>query len=143
MEEITLTVEENASGETKKKIVQGLQNYNVGQTGDNRVDEVSVVLRDGKGEVVGGLLAEVAWGWMHIFILWVAESKRRMGWGGKLLEEAEGEAKRRGCARVHLDTFSFQSCQFYRKRGYEEFGRLEAYPKGETRHFLRKSLKPD
>jgi hypothetical protein len=41
---------------------------------------------------------------------------------------------------VWLDSFSFQAPGFYRRLGYAEFGVVEDYPPGHTRHFLKKRL---
>ena len=38
------------------------------------------------------------------------------------------------------DTLAFQAKPFYEKLGYREFGRLEQYPAGGTKHFLWKPL---
>jgi hypothetical protein len=35
---------------------------------------------------------------------------------------------------------SFQAPDFYRKLGYEEFGRLDDFPPGHSRLFFRKNL---
>ncbi len=68
------------------------------------------------------------------------EQLRGRGYGQVLLAAAEQEAKQRGCKHVFLDTFSFQSPQFYQKRGYRVFSKLLNFPPGYSRYFLQKQL---
>jgi ribosomal protein S18 acetylase RimI-like enzyme len=74
-------------------------------------------------------------------MLWVDEKHRNKGLGTQLLLKAEVLAGKRGCKYVHLDTFSFQAPEFYRKLGYKRFGALKPFPKGSTRYFLYKKIK--
>ena len=57
-----------------------------------------------------------------------------------MLVAAEAEAVRMGYTEAYLDTFSFQSPNLYLRAGYEVFGRLEGFPAGSTRLFMRKTL---
>jgi hypothetical protein len=52
----------------------------------------------------------------------------------------EEEAKKKGCKLVHLDTYSFQAPEFYKKQGYDIFGILDGYPEGIKRYYLKKDL---
>ena len=140
MDELTITVESQPKEEERRKVIDGLIRYNESQTGDVSYDRLTLLLRDSSGEVVGGLLGEMYWGWLHIDILWVHESLREHGYGGKLMAAAEREATARGCGSAFLDTFSFQALPFYERLGYEVFGELADYPPGHRRYFLRKSL---
>jgi len=56
------------------------------------------------------------------------------------MQRIEDEARGRGAAAVHVDTYDFQALPFYLGLGYEEFGRLQDYPSGHSRHFLWKRL---
>ncbi|HYH84622.1 MAG TPA: GNAT family N-acetyltransferase [Pyrinomonadaceae bacterium] len=140
MNELTITVESQPSEEERRKVIDGLVGYNGSQTGDASYTSFTVLLRDPGGEVVGGLLAEVYWGWLHVDALWVKDSLRGRGSGGKLMATAEREAVTRGCRSAFLDTFSFQALPFYERLGYEVFGELVDFPPGHRRYFLRKSL---
>jgi GNAT superfamily N-acetyltransferase len=60
--------------------------------------------------------------------------------GTKLIRAIEEEARRFGATRSYVDTMSFQAPGFYRTCGYREFGSLEGYPDGVTRHWFTKSL---
>jgi GNAT superfamily N-acetyltransferase len=135
------SVEDAQSCEAEARVVvQGLRAYNIAQTQDARYTLLRLFLRDATGKVVGGLLGEISWGWLHISTLWLAEDLRRGGYGTQLMAAAEAEAVGRGCHSAFLDTFSFQARPFYERLGYEVFGHLDAYPPGHSRYFLRKRL---
>jgi len=93
-----------------------------------------------EGQIVGGLIGEIHWGWLRIEILAVAEPWRGGGWGRRLVEEAERLAAEAGCHGSWVDTFSFQSPGFYQKLGYTIFGELPDYPTGQVRYFLSKAM---
>ncbi len=101
---------------------------------------IPIFMRDGKNQVVGGVIGYVYAGWLHIDFLWVEESFRNKGNGTKLLKMIENEAVKCGCKYVDLDTFSFQARPFYEKHGYTLFATLDNYPEGHRKHFLKKGL---
>ncbi len=78
--------------------------------------------------------------WLYIDVFWLDESVRRQGWGEKILQTAEEEARGRGCHRVYLDTLDFQALPFYQKYGYSVFGVLDDFPLGHKRYYLQKAL---
>jgi ribosomal protein S18 acetylase RimI-like enzyme len=102
-----------------------------------------LALRNSAGQIVGGLIGDMMWGWLHIEILAVAELYRRQGWGHRLLAGAESLSRAAGCHHAWLDTFSFQARPFYEKLGYQVFGELPDYPAGQKRFFLTKTLSLD
>lgn len=101
---------------------------------------ITLVLRDSSGAILGGVIGETLWGWLHVRILAVSESLRGRGLGRELMVAAERIAVERGCGNAWVDTFSFQARPFYERLGYRVFGELPAYPGDETRYFLRKAL---
>jgi len=80
------------------------------------------------------------WNWLFINLMWLPEDLRGQGYGQKLLALAEEEGHHRGARFSYLDTFSFQAPEFYKIFGYQEFGELEDFPPGHTRHFMKKDL---
>jgi GNAT superfamily N-acetyltransferase len=90
--------------------------------------------------LVGGAVGTINWYWLHISLLWVAESRRHAGLGSQLMAAIEQAGIERGCTRAHLDTFSYQARPFYEQQGYRVFGVLEDYPTGHQRFFLEKVL---
>ena len=109
-------------------------------TGDSYYSPLAIFLRDERDAILGGAYGHVRGGWLDLSVLWVAEPLRGRGYGKKLLEAAEDEARSQGCGAVFLSTFSFQARPFYEKNGYEAVADLPDYPAGHTYHILKKAL---
>ena len=77
---------------------------------------------------------------MVLHLLFVKEELRGLGYGHRLLKNAEEEARKRGAKNVYLDTFSFQAPDFYKRHGYQVFGELNDFPAGQQRFFFTKEL---
>ena len=123
-----------------KYIREALNQFNKGIVGDDGHTPLNIVEYDNDGNVIGGILGGMYWGWMYIDILWVDEEHRKQGIGTRLLHEAESEAVCRGCHHVHLDTMSWQAPEFYKKHGYEVIGILPDIPRGNQKYLLMKAL---
>ncbi|GHG16499.1 MULTISPECIES: GNAT family N-acetyltransferase [Streptomyces] len=129
-----------------KLLDRGLDAYNFAATGTTAADqgELSVrALDPATGETVGGLTAWTWGGLLGIDMLWVHEEHRGDGWGSRLLRAAEAEARRRGCDRAVVSSFTFQAPDFYRRHGYVETGRTLGIPGGAQDVHFHKSLAPD
>jgi GNAT superfamily N-acetyltransferase len=140
MAPVRLTSEPQASPEDVQSIRDRLDQFNVDVTGENNYSPVRIFLRDEDNKLVGGLLAEIWAGWMHVEFLWIDEPFRQNGFATQLLQAAETEARQKGCTDVFLETFSFQARPFYERFGYIGFGELPDYPPGQAFYFLRKTL---
>jgi GNAT superfamily N-acetyltransferase len=103
-------------------------------------ERFALLLRDDAGGLAAGVIGVVAWEWLFIEAVWVADALRGQGVGRMLMDRAEAQGLARGCGAVWLDTF--QARDFYHALGYETFGALEDYPAGQTRYFMRKALVP-
>jgi len=118
----------------------GLNNFNECVTGPVFNEKISSFVKNDSGVVVGGILAEINWGWMHIQGLWVDESIRNNGWGSKLIDNLERYALSKGIHNIRLETTTFQALEFYLKLEYSVFGELLDMPPGHTSYFLKKNL---
>jgi GNAT superfamily N-acetyltransferase len=103
---------------------------------------LNVLMLDARGAIAGGLAASTYWGWLEVDKLWIDAPLRGQGYGCRLLQAAETEARQRGCTRVFLRTFSFQAREFYEKQGYRVVGQLDDYPPGDAFYWLRKDFVP-
>ncbi len=135
-----LELDEQAASDDIQTILRGLEQFNLQFAPPIGYRPLNLFLRDDTDQILGGLLGETAWEWLHINIVWIDESARGQGYGTQLITEAEEEARRRGCHSVHLDTMSFQALPFYERLGYSLWGTLDDHPTGHQRHFLRKKL---
>jgi GNAT superfamily N-acetyltransferase len=130
---------ERTVGKTKKAVLDGLMRYNTEKMGKQKYKRLAVSLREGS-EIVGGIVGEVWTTVLFIQLFWLEQRLRRKSFGAKLIKAIEDEARRFGATVAYVDTMSFQAPGFYRKRGYKEFGSIEGYPGGVTRHWLTKTL---
>jgi GNAT superfamily N-acetyltransferase len=98
-------------------------------------------IQDEHDTIIAGINAVLyCWKILYIDVLFVDENHRGKQLGTALLTKVETEAKTRGAQLAHLDTFDWQSKDFYLKSGYEVFGVLENCPEGHTRYYLKKNL---
>lgn len=103
-------------------------------------ETINMILKDQGGQIFGGILGRMYRFALYINVLWINEKLRGQGYGSRLLEEIESNARAKGCKLIHLDTWNFQAPDFYKKHGYEVFGTLEGFPEETKRFFLRKVI---
>jgi len=121
-------------------IVKGLTEFNRQRTDGALPEYLLATVRDEAGALVGGLLGATYLGWLQVHSLWLPDAVRGRNYGTELMAIAEEEARRRGCTRAFLETFSFQALPFYEKCGYAVFSRLADFPPGGARYALTKHL---
>lgn len=135
----TLTTGEHDT-ELNERLDKELTAFNTAVTGAGDYGSLSIRVTDGAGELVGGLTAWTWGGLCGISMLWVHEDRRKEGWGSKILLAAEEEARKRGCDRVAVSSFTFQAPGFYQRHGYVETGRTLGIPGGNEDVHMFKSL---
>jgi GNAT superfamily N-acetyltransferase len=130
---------ERTIGNTKRAVHGGLGGYNRQKLGKQKHRSLAVSLRD-EGAIVGGIVGEV---WMTVLFIqsfWIDARFRGEGHGAALIASIEQQARQFGAVRSYVDTMSVQAPGFYRGCGYEEFGAIDGYPGGVTRHWFTKAL---
>lgn len=136
-----ITYEPTPSEADMQAIGKALNAYNEAKAGPLNHERMFFTVRNADGALVGGLIGSTYWGWLFVSVLFVDEACRGSGVGGDLLAQAEALAIERGATHAYLDTFSFQAEPFYASRGYEVFGRLDDFPQGHGRAWMRKTLR--
>lgn len=79
--------------------------------------------------LIGYGIGQTADGLFHLASLAIAPAWRRQGWGGRLLQELLGRARRRGCqgCRLEVRTGNRAALSLYRRWGFREEGRLAKF----------------
>ncbi len=129
------------SSEERQFLEDRLYEFNSRQTGKEDGELFGVFIRDEGREILAGLSG---WTWAEaceIREVWVQPEWRRQGYGRRLLEAAEREARSRGCKVILLSSYSFQAPAFYQKLGYELAWQLDDFPPGHRYCFLVKRLR--
>jgi GNAT superfamily N-acetyltransferase len=135
-----ISVEDDPSPADLRAIQDGLTRHALPVTLVPGFQRVAILARDEQATLIGGAVGAINWNWLHVALLWVAESHRHSGLGTRLMDSLEDVAVRRGCTRAHLDTFSYQARPFYERRRYRVFATLDDYPPGQQRFFMEKPL---
>ena len=136
---MVISIEAAPAEAVRAAVLNGLRTFNRLHAPAPGFEPLVLAARD-NDQLVGGMVGETGWEWLHVELLWVAETFRRRGIGLQLLRTAEREAWRRGARHAFLDTFEFQAREFYERQGYVVFGIQENYPPGHTRFFMRRDL---
>lgn len=122
-------------------VEQGLNAFNDEITGISDRKPLSVLVKDANtGEVIGGMIGRTSLGLLFIDLVYLPPALRGQRLGETLLRQFEEEGRKRGCISGFLYTISFQAPEFYKKNGWQEFGRINCLPEGTSRIFLRKQL---
>ena len=104
----------------------------------------TLVAHDEFGQMIGGLTAVTAYGWLLIKTLWVQAERRGRGLGAALMAEAERRGRALACHGAWLDTSNPAALPFYQRLGYQSFGELANgaahHPASHRRWFLRRDL---
>jgi len=116
-------------------------------TGHADERQLAIIVRDDAGEILAGVYAWTWGGTCELQHLWVDPARRGSGLGSRLLDEAEAEARRRGCHQVVLLTHAANAGAVgdgqgdrWTARGYELIGRVDDYPTGDAALWYRKIL---
>ncbi|MHA2388120.1 MAG: GNAT family N-acetyltransferase [Candidatus Hodarchaeales archaeon] len=134
------------SEEQMKIVEKGLEDHNKkfpsGEL-DIPTPDISLVLRDPHGNIIGGVITSMLTGIMHLEVLWIEENYRGRGLGKALVLQAEKIGRAKGYPASQTWTFSFQSPNFYQRIGYKVVGIFDGYTEGITEYVLLKNFRTD
>jgi len=99
-----------------------------------------IIIRNEDNDIIAGILTKIYLRCMFVELLWIDSNYRKKGIGTELLNRVEKYAKESGCIFIHLDTFSFQAIEFYKRYGYKVICTIDDYPDNIKRFYLKKYL---
>ena len=117
-----------------------LYEFNVQTTGIADGQLLSIFLRNPDGAVIGGTHGWTWAGRCYVRLLYIPASLRNQGYGTRLMQAVEQEARVRGCHEIVLHTQDFQAPEFYRKLGFKVTG-TEEFPRGHQSFEMVKALR--
>jgi GNAT superfamily N-acetyltransferase len=110
-------------------------------TQDPGLVELNLHIKDGQQRIVAGINSVLyCWQVLYIETLFVDEGLRHHRLGTLLLHEVESRAMAMGARLAHLDTFDFQTKDFFLNNDYHVYGVLEDCPEGHRRYHMKKHL---
>jgi len=132
--------EENIHGSDLQILADGISDYAKFKKDHAPMEAFAYFIRDEKNQIMGGCNGNIAYGWIYVDQLWVAESLRGKGYGTALMKRAEELGKQKGCVSAAVNTMSWEAPDFYKKLGYQiEFER-HGLAKNSVYYYLRKDF---
>ncbi len=104
---------------------------------------VTLVEETGGGRLEGAIMLLFEGPFCCVLSIATIPERRRKGLGTRMMQAAEGEARKRGCTRVRLEvsTQNYGAIEFYRGLGYKTDGVLYGYYSwGEDAYSMIRSL---
>ncbi len=109
---------------------------------EENIRHINYIVRDQKGEPIGGILAMTRYNTVCINTIWIRSDHRKKGLGKQLIELVEKKAKEYGCIISSLGTFEqFKTKEFYESLGYYVVSTSIDSPPGHIGYWFNKSIK--
>lgn len=140
MSKVALHVTDAPSDDDQAEMLEVLRTFTRESVPSLDNHDYTLLLKDEAGALVGGLIAQSRWGSFYIDILALSDELRGQGWGSRLMEKAEEEARRRNCHHMRLDTYAFQARPFYERHGFTVYGQIEGPEPYYPHYFMIKRL---
>ncbi|MGB0894370.1 MAG: GNAT family N-acetyltransferase [Parashewanella sp.] len=119
-------------------LIAGVRKHNHQRLGSEPAKPIAVIMRNKNNEIIAGVSGRTIYQHFLVDLLWVDESARGQGLGQQVMQQAEVEARKRGCIAAQVDTLSVQAPEFYQKLGFEIVGKVDGLTKDHDRYFLAK-----
>jgi GNAT superfamily N-acetyltransferase len=134
-----LEIQRSPSEADIAELRKSLIDHNVAHHGFTETFNAAIFIKN-DGVLEAGISSYAWGGTCEVELLWVAEHRRGDGLGTRLMAAVEEEARRVGCNKIVLDTFSYQAPRFYEKLGFQITSTIEDFPVGHTHYLLVKKL---
>jgi GNAT superfamily N-acetyltransferase len=125
VKDLAIVMDPYPSNEAVHAVRQGISTHASAAIGlpETGWTPINFFLRDGEGEILGGVLGNLWGDWMYVAFVWVDRSLRGHGHASKMLIAAEEHALARGCSNAFLDTWRGIKESWLRKSRPADAGR--------------------
>jgi GNAT superfamily N-acetyltransferase len=136
MSEIQIIVSDSVKNEYKELLHSGLSDYNKFIKGNDESQELTVLLKDVNGQIIGGVNGEILWDYFNINMLWLNEFHRKQGFGSLIINSLFKIIKEKGINNIQVTTNYENIKSFYLSIGFNIIGILNDRPKGFHTYYL-------
>ena len=138
-----MNIKEYSIEDNERFLSDLLDQYQKDNTGivKNKKKEYSFAVFEEEHQI-GGITGRIYGNTFHISLLAVNEGYRKNGIGKILLEKLENIANDEKIKHLTVSTQDYQALEFYKKYGFNVFGKLVNAPfDGTTKYYLEKVLR--
>ena len=89
-EPMRIDVEMPPNETDRQRLVDALLEHSGRRYGDPAARPLGLFLRDGEGNLCGGITGNLRWSWLYVEMLWVRSDLRGQGYGSRLLAGGRG-----------------------------------------------------
>jgi len=132
----------NDSNQELEFAVEQLKKFNRSFTGPFESEQFGLIAKSKNNALIGAIHGNTEWEWVFIKHLWVREDHRSEGLGSELMEAIISASKERGRYKYYLSTFDFQAPDFYKKFGFEVFGKLPGVSGSYDSYYMKREDAP-
>lgn len=130
-----------ADTEDVERIKQAMDAFDAKMLPPENIRDLNFVVRNGKEEIIGGIIANTRYSTVYINTVWVDERYRKQGIGKKLIDRVELEARKMGCICSALGSWeSFNTRHFYESLEYVIVSVTFDSPHGQVGYWFNKKL---
>lgn len=129
--------------ENEEFLTHILDQYQIQQmgVGENKKKEYSFAVVEGEDQIAG-MTGRRYGNTLHLSLLAVSEEYRKNGLGKMLINKLEEIAVAEHIKHLTVSTQDYQALDFYKKNGFNVFGKLKNAPfEGTTKYYLEKVLR--
>jgi GNAT superfamily N-acetyltransferase len=131
-----------ANGSDVEWIENNMRIFDKDYLPEENIRHIDYIVRDAKGEPIGGILAMTRYNTVCINTIWIRSDHRKKGIGKQLIGLVEKKAKEYGCIISSLGTFEqFKTKEFYESLGYRVVSTSIDSPPGHIGYWFNKSIK--
>ena len=137
---ISVSTRDEATPEDVQPVLDGLERFNAAAAPLHEVRRLVVLAHDADERIVGGALGRTWGANAELQVMWIEESQRGQGVGGRLMHAFLEAATERGCRRAFTESFSFQAIEFYESHGFERRLEFDDFAPGVSKAYLVREL---